>query len=49
MLFLVYYNRRLKFINKGSKVIWWVRDYISAYWYSLARSDDFVVKEVYGL
>jgi len=22
MLFLVCYNRRLKFINKGSKVIW---------------------------
>ena len=49
MLFLVCCNRRLKFVDKGSKVIRWVRDCISACWYSLARSDDFVVEEVYGL
>jgi len=31
ILFLVCYNRQLKFINKGFKVIWWVRDCISTY------------------
>ena len=49
MLFLIYYNRRLKFINKGSKIVWWVRDCIFIYWYSLIKSNNFIVKEVYSL
>ena len=49
MLFLVCCNKRLEFVNKGFKIIWWVRDCISIYWYSLVRSDDFVVEKVYGL
>jgi len=31
ILFFVCCNRRLKFVNKGLKVIWWVRDCISTY------------------
>jgi hypothetical protein len=49
ILFLIYYNRRLKFINKGSKVIRWIRDCISICQYSLVRSNDFIIKEVYSL
>jgi len=29
MLFLICCNKQLKSVNKGSKVIWWVRDCIS--------------------
>jgi hypothetical protein len=49
MLFLICYNRQLQFVNKGSKVVRWVRDCISIYWYSLVRSDNFIIKEVYSL
>jgi len=31
ILFLICCNRQLKFVNKGSKVVWWVRDCISTY------------------
>ena len=49
MLLLIYCDGRLKFVDKSFKAVWQIRNCISVCWYSLIRSDNFIVEKIYGL